>query len=259
MSSQNREAFMHDRFRISWSIPILAVVLGGCQSHTRPAALDQARHDYEAGQFVKAEAGARQAMSAATGPDRAEAAYLAGLSSFRLGSIHTAETNFLIAAESSDRQVAARAQSMLGVIRLKQRRPSEAAVLFASAEPMLTGEDARQLARYAAIANQQAGDYTASRQWSSKSVSLGASPAGGSFSLQVGAFRERDHAERAAAEARLVADPQGLGPVRIVTSADERGRQLFLVQFGSFGSRSAAAGVRQRLGKLQYIVTLAGS
>jgi hypothetical protein len=70
----------------------------------------------------------------------------------------------------------------------------------------------------------------------------------------VGAFSDKTRAQRAADEANTVARKDGLGPVRILNRRDDRGKPLYLVQFGFFTSRDAAAAARTRIGKLEYIV-----
>ena len=74
------------------------------------------------------------------------------------------------------------------------------------------------------------------------------------FTIQVGAFHQRRHAEKAAADATALAASHGLSPVSIVPRGDGRGRTLFYVHFGRFATRGEAADTRARLGRQQYIV-----
>ncbi len=150
---------------------------------------------------------------------------------------------------------AAKARATLGLVEFAQDRPAQAAEAFAVAWPALHGPDARQAARFAAAAHRQLGDDHAAAVWARRARTPPDRPQRrGSFTIQVGAFRERDRAERAAVDAAEVAEETGFGPVRIVTRSDHRGTALYVVQLGSFGTRMEAASARERVGNLQYIV-----
>lgn len=238
---------------------LLLFLAGGCEttgssSGSGGGLMSRALSDYEAGRYETAAGGAEEAMQSASGPQREDAAYLAGLSAYRLGRTEDAEGRLLTAAGSSRPETAGKAKAMLGIIRLDQNRPREAVDLFEAASRTLTGSDGMRAAEHARIARQRAGipETSDSRQYAlapSESASVA-----GLFALQVGAFRDADGADRAARSAQAIADRAGLGPVRIVPGADERGGRLYLVQFGRFASRSAAAAARSELGSLEYIV-----
>lgn len=187
--------------------------------------------------------------------DAGRADYLAGLSAYRLGDNEQAHRRLTAAAAGLTGEDAAKARAALGIVELEQDRPAEAAEAFAAAWPALRGEDARQAARFAAAANQQIGDDETAAAWDrrARETADSARP-GGSFTIQVGAFRERDRAERAAVDAAEVAGNMGFAPVRIVTRSDRHGSVLYVVQLGVFDTRTEAASARRRVGNLQYIV-----
>lgn len=160
-------------------------------------------------------------------------AYVEGLRAYRLGDAATAEASFEAAAAGTDPDAACRARAALGLMFLEQDRPAEAAPLLAAAAGGLSGTDAERAAWFASVARRRAG-----------------TDGNEGFTLQVGAFRERPRAEKAAKSARR----HGVSPVRITPRADERGRTMFLVQLGRYDTRAAAAEARQRLGELGYIV-----
>ncbi len=83
---------------------------------------------------------------------------------------------------------------------------------------------------------------------------MSAEGGGGRFSLQAGAFRQRKHADKAARNVAQVVQQHGLGGIRIIESRDDRGRILYLVQFGAFQTRSAASNARRLVGRLEVIV-----
>ena len=238
---------------------LLLFPLAGCESTPQAGTLNQALTEYEAGQYALAHRHASDAMRSPDDREREEGAYLAGLSAYRLGRLDDAERLLLTASRADEAATAARAKATLGLIRLDQDRPREAAELFREAEPDLDGLDARQAARYADAACRTAGlaspprTRTSSPGPPSGSVDAPAGPSS-TFALQVGAFQDRLRAERAAADAAPVAGSAGLGRVRIIPRTNGRGRQLYVVQLGRFGSRREAAAARTSLDRPDYIV-----
>ena len=137
-------------------------------------------------------------------------------------------------------------------------------MLLAEASGALTGENSRQAAYQAALAHQVAGDESSAGNWlriadahrttGQRALAISSRARAGRFSLQAGAFRERQHADNAARGVADVADQHGFGGVRVIESLDERGRILYFVQFGGFESRSAASSARRLIGRLDVIV-----
>ena len=195
---------------------------------------------------------------------RDQAAYLAGLSAYQLGDMYGAQQQLTTAVESSDRTTAGKAKAVLGLVRVDQHRPGDAGVLLAEASEALTGEDSRQAAYQASRAYQEAGDETSARVWQriadggqtpgQQVLAMSSRANAGRFSLQAGAFRQRKHADDAARKVAQVVQQHGLGGIRIIESLDERGRILYLVQFGEFQTRSAASDARRLVGRLEVIV-----
>ena len=174
---------------------------------------------------------------------------------YQLGDNEEARRRLTVAVTELEGEDAAKARAALGLVELSQHRPEAAGDAFAVAWPLLRGDDARQAARFAAAAYDQTGDNQAAADWDRIAREHDhRAPGPGSFTIQVGAFRQRDRAERAAVDAAEVAEDMGFAPVRIVTRNDRRGNVLYVVQIGSFGTRTEAAGARRRVGNLQYIV-----
>lgn len=187
--------------------------------------------------------------------DVGRADYLAGLEAYDRGDTVRARLRLTAAVAELDGEDAAKARATLGLVELEQDRPASAAEAFALAWPALRGEDARQAALYAAAAHRQLGDDHTAAVWDRRAVTPQNQPRRhAAFTIQVGAFRERRRAERAAVDAAEVAEETGFGPVRIVTRSDRRGTALYIVQMGSFDTRTEAATARARVGNLQYIV-----
>ena len=201
--------------------------------------------------FTLLAAGCSTGGTAETG----RADYLAGLEAYERGDTDKARLRLTAAVAELEGEDAAKARATLGLVELGQDRPATAADAFSLAWPALHGEDARQAARFAAAAHRRLGDDTTAAVWERRALAQpGPVQRGGSFTIQVGAFRERSRAERAAVDAAEVAEETGFGPVRIVTRSDRRGTALYVVQLGSFDTRTQAATARARVGNLQYIV-----
>jgi hypothetical protein len=239
------------------TFPVLAVALlalAGCSStgKTQGAAeLTLAVDDYNAQRYDAARQRAER-LRHSGGRVAAQAAYVQGISAYRLGADDEAARALTEAAGKSRGQDAGRARAALGLVAIRQGRTTLAVESFRAASNDLTGEDARLATAWAI----HAGSGT-----SGVPVPAGSTvPAGadGSFTIQVGAFHGRPRAESAAQAAQELGERHGVAPVRIVQRHDHRGEPLFIVQLGCFASRLEAADARSRVGNLQYIVAALG-
>ncbi len=243
---------------------LTAAPVGGCKSAPRARSLNSALADYQAKRYRLAEQQAAAIARQTRGLMRDKAAYLAGLSAYQLGDLYEAQRQLATAVMSTDQTTAGKAKAVLGLVRIKQHRPHDAAVLLAEASGALTGENSRQAAYQAALAYQEAGDKTSAGTWlriadaqqptGQRSLAISPRARAGRFSLQAGAFRRRQHADNAARSVADVAQQHRLGGVRVIESRDDRGRLLYFVQFGRFESRSAASSARRLIGRLDVIV-----
>lgn len=242
----------------------------GCDNNQRTSGLDVAISQYEAGRYRESFDAAVRTQRGAQNPERARAAYVAGLAAYHLNQPDEAERRFLVAQESPEPETAGRARAMLGTIRMDQDRPLAAAEEFKAAARLLTGRDANEAAYRAGQAYQAGGDFSSARaQFTiagsrANDADLRASAneqlTRTGFAIQVGAFRDRANADTAAQEAQAIADRYGLGDVRIIAQTNARNRPaetLYVVQFGQFGTRANADEMRQRIGNLRWIVTRA--
>lgn len=232
--------------------------------------LNAAVADYQAGRYdaahSKSLSAMREAASDGQAASRDHAAYLAGLSAFRMRQFDEAETRLLTAAQSDDPQTLGRSKALLGLIRIEQNRPAAAAEYLRDAAQLLEGSEAAEARYQASMAYEQAGNPAAARSVASAvpgsppaSTSSSQGPSANSsaigvFAIQVGAFADLTNAQSAAAEARALASQHRLGDVRIVPRKDSRTRTLYVVQFGEFSSRIEAENARRQLGRLNYIV-----
>jgi hypothetical protein len=233
------------RLRAARPAAVLVLAVAGCAA--RPPGLDAAIADYEAGRFDEARAGALESSSRSQGTARDSALYLAGVSAYRLGDIEDAEQHLITAARSSDDELAARAQAMIGLVDLARDRPLIAASAFDAAAPDLPEADADAARRKAAEARAAAG----------APARIPAAQDGdrGPFALQVGAFAEITRAKRAAEEVERAASRAGLGAARVAPHADGRGRRLYYVQVGRFATKDEAVRARAAMRRHDLIVT----
>jgi len=245
----------HPRVFRVLTLPLALLLLLGCESgqKTSSGGLDLAVQDYQSQAYEQSRERATGAMRTSRGADRERAAYIAGLSAFELGMIDEAERRFMTASRSADPEVQSKSKAMLGQIRLNQGRYQDAARFLNEAAGGLASEDARQARQLADQARQMSsGDSSAGVFRIETAQAVAVTDSG--FALQVGAFRERSRANRAADEARQTVEGNGLGPVKVIPSTDDRGRRLYLVRVGHFETRRAAADARQRIGRLDFIV-----
>jgi hypothetical protein len=227
----------------------------GCASTPSGGTVDGAVTVYGEARYEDALTLATEAMRTPNATDRADAAYIAGLAAYRMGDTDEAERRLLKAVDAPDATTAAKARAMLALVRLDQHRPREAAELFQKAVTDLPPEDAVHARRYGGAAAREAGlTDSFSTTLADDAVFDEMEVSDGSFTLQVGAFRERKRARSAAAAAEPRTVAAGIGRPRVLSRADAARRTMFVVQVGRFETRGAAAGMRAHLGLPHAIV-----
>ncbi|MGI9014904.1 MAG: SPOR domain-containing protein [Phycisphaerales bacterium] len=231
----------------------LPLATAGCEGPGAGSQLDGSIAAYDASQFDVARMGALDVMRSAASPQREEAAYLAGMSAYRLRDIDDAERLFMTAAKSSDATVKGRSTAMLGVIRIDQGRSPDAAHYFATAAAMLPDRD--EVRRAQELARDGGAAMNAQSNSGRDTLQVAPDTSEARYTIQVGVFTQKANAESAQRNAEATARQHGLGPVRIVTRADSRSNQtLYVVQFGSFASEATAQASRARIGRGDFIV-----
>lgn len=261
------------------------LVLWGCESGGQNA-LDRSIVAYDAGDYAQAyDLADDAATNARATKDADEAAYLAGMSAYRLGRYRDAERWLAQAARSGDRWIAGQAGVTLGSTQLRLGRPAEAGRTFARAAEKLDDEEARRARLAAGNAFRDIGDTTrADEQFRlagatsataprSASAPVGASPsprgatsptappvaATGDFTLQGGAFRDESKARARAEELRSRSVRAGLGEPRVLSKRAADGTLLFVVQMGAFRDRPSANSALGRLGADGVVVIRASA
>ena len=226
----------------------LAALTTGCASPPASTNTSAAEAAYRRGDFEAAERLAQQAERDSHGLAREEAAYLAGLSAAKQGDLDTASRNLRIAAASSDRDLAARANASLGSV--EQARGEHAASLAAFREATASPDP-----WVADRADRLSGGGSAT---AATAISASSSPTSG-FAVQAGAFSTQEAARQRAASLADTVRRAGLGEPRVVPIRDRRGRTLWAVQIGSFPDRRQAGSMRERLGHPEWAIEAIGS
>ena len=236
----------------------------GCSNSSSTAGLAPAMKHYEAGSLSLAKMEAQQVYERQDG-DHWEAAWVIGLCNQRLGRMTAARVDFELAAESPDPTLAARARAMLGQNLMDSGQPEAAAIQFEHAWPDLTGEDRRQCAEHASNAWAAAGRQDQAQRWQSladspdrpaaaNTTTAQATNDQGRFTIQAGAYRDADGAQRARTELANRTNSAGFDSPTIRTRTDRHGTTLYLVQIGTFQSRHAAQSAMRSLRDRNLIV-----
>lgn len=242
-----------------WLAALLLAVgaLTACGSTTsRASDLDQAIDAYESGRYSAAAKHGEAAMRAPS--TRPEGAYVAGLSAYRTGDLDKAASYFKTAIDSAHEApaCAGRARASLGLVYLDQGRPQDAIPPLRLAYTELSGVDRAEAARHLSQAFDDLGDGSSAARWRERAGGTALARTGsGRFAIQVGAFRRIEGARTAAVSASGDARRAGYDEPRVVESSDQIGGVRYFVRFGSFASRTDAEAARQRIGRLDYIVT----
>jgi hypothetical protein len=256
-------------FSRHFTIGLVLTVLGctaGCSSSSSTASLDPAMQHYEAGSLSLAKMEAQRIYERQDG-DRWQAAWVIGLCNQRLGRMTAARVDFELAADSPDPTLAAKARAMLGQNLMDSGQPELAAIQFEHAWPNLTGEDRRQCAEHASNAWAAVGRQDQAQRWqaladtpehsgttTTAAVTSDTPATHGRFTIQAGAYRDADGAQRARSDLASRASTAGFDAPTIRTRTDRHGTTLYLVQVGNFQSRHAAQSAMRSLRDRNLIV-----
>lgn len=252
----------------------------------------EAETSYNAGRYeeayqqaLEAEKAARDAGGSGQNAQVASAAYLAGMSAYRLDRLDEAERQLGTAVEAGEGEAKGRALAQRGAVFLRQGRFMAAAVDYDQASDLLSGEDAAKAraqadsARRAASAGSGGGPFVHPDPSTGLSISASTTPggpaagggrgaasgqsAGGapplpplrtSWTLQVACFRDRAAAERQAKALTPTTKAQGLGAPKILPEENPSLGPVYCVVIGEFATREGADQAKQRLGRSEYFV-----
>lgn len=241
-------------FALTCAISAALLALGGCASNTPAGSaslprMDTIMADYEAGHFLQAYTGAVSLYRRAVVPERDEAAYLAGLSAYRLQRYEDADRYLSPLVRIAGPDVAGRAAGTMGLVELERGRYREAADYFKKAADRLTGQGKAEAAYRAGLAYKESNLFSLARvqfiiaRGASKDAAFLAKVdrelKTSGYTLQLGVFAGRSNAETMVREFKS-GRGASIGEPRIVTAQGDRGETLYYVQVGVFNSYSAA-------------------
>lgn len=238
---------------------VMGGFVGGCQQmqrltpDVRDATTAYEQEDYETA-FSKGAAVARSGRDR----ERALGAYIAGMSARRMGDTANAARYLARAANAEDDSLAADAAATLGIMYSEQGRYADAAHALLKAAELYTGEDRARAYFHAGIAQQKLGRWPQARTnlilaraasrdpqfWQRVEEQLNVT----GYTIQTGAFRDPDNAQRAAAELAQRARAAGLSEPRLVRSTGSAAGEVTLVQVGEFATFASARTFRDRIG-----------
>ena len=236
---------------------------GGC-ARARVTDVDRVYRVYESGDYSGAYKLAREAESYGPADRRLDAAYVAGLSAYRLNRLTTAAQYLTRAAGSADRRLSGDAMASLGMVYGQMGRYGDATRVLLQAADRLDGHDAANAYYYAAVMQRKNGQWPQARTNLILARSL--SPDAGFrervdrelhvavYTLQTGAFASAANARRAAHRLVPEAARLQLGAPRVVQTTAHNGRPMALVQVGRFDTYDGAVSARQRLGQGAIVV-----
>lgn len=190
--------------------------------------------------------------------DRYEAAYLAGLSAQTLGQLTNADKMLNKAKASPDPSLATDAADALGLVYSQQERYAEAQRELLWAAERLDGERKARAYFYAGIAQQKLGLWSQSRTTLVLARGLTRDAAFKTqidqqvnvtgWTLQLGAFTDRDSARSLAESIAGQSRDMGLGLPRLVNGTTGDGEAVTFVHVGQFTSYQSATRYRDVLG-----------
>lgn len=166
-----------------------------------------------------------------------EAQYLIGMCEFQRKRVNASKEWFVQSEQSSNPEVRAKSQAMLGIIARSEGDVDEANKLFVAASTHLKGMDKQH-----AVA---------------KSNGASTTPTYSSdfFTLQFGAFRNEQNANEALQKLKTDLAQKGIRQSWVKPNTDQYGNKLYLVQAGKFVTRNSAS-TRKKQGDLPQCIVV---
>lgn len=235
----------------------MAFTAVGCAGRAR-ADIVTARAALDAGNYQEAYDVSSRVLNRSGGTARHEAAYLAGLSAYRLKRFSEAEELLTMAASTNTSQLRGKSMAMLGLVYIDGGRLDVAARTLSKAAEFLTGQDRANAYFYAAVASQRlnrpaeartlmmlAARYNVENDMGDR-ITQALRTTG--YTIQIGIFA--DAAQARAAGERLLGRSQslGIGYPRVEHRKRADGQVIHLLQIGRFSTFNAAAAKRHELG-----------
>ncbi len=245
---------------------------GGCAAPGRGASpnaaptIESITADYDAGRFQQAYTDAVTLSRRSDLATRDQAAYLAGLSAYRMQQYASVDRYLSPLVHSRDPEVAGRAAGTLGLADMERGNYREAATHFKQAADRFRGQEKAEAAYRAGLAYREAN--LASQARVQFLIARGASNDAAfqakvdrelrtnGFTLQLGVFAGRSNAESVVESFGRTPAAGQLGPASIMTAKGDRGETLYYVHVGIFNSFSAALRARDSINQPAIVRTM---
>lgn len=243
---------------------VLTVWLVGCQA-SPPVTVATARAAFAAGDFERAYRDAAHVSLSRRDALGAEAAYLAGMSAYRLRRLGSAKQYLRIAADSDQVAVTGNALAMLGMIHVGQGRYDRASEALLAAAERVDGQDRANAYFYAAVAEQKLQRWANARAYLTLARQLSGDEAfrqraaaqlrQTGWAIQLGTFDTEAQAQAAADQ--LATNPRlpNIGSPTVARIVDRDGDPKYVVRCGQFSTFTTAAAKRRELSLNDAVVT----
>ena len=262
----SKVSFMIRQFRYHKSffgaLVFTAILAVGCEGPEKVdmGAIDRQYSQGDYPQAYKMASNAVNSMDSGAGPLREEAAYIAGLSASQLKDWSRADRYLAIASRSSDKELSGKALAQRGLVANKRGNYDASARYLSQAAGKLNGQDRANCYYHAAVAEQKLGRWPKSRTHLTMARSSSKDPAFrkrvdqqrkvSGYAIQLGAYRDRNNAQKYAKDQAVKLQGLSLRPTRIVVTSD----RLYRVQVGQFKTQALAKNAAVRMGNDKPII-----
>lgn len=262
-----------DRLGVVTLVLHALLVVGACASDgggtsgssgTRSSAAEA----YDRGSYRTALRQAEVEYRKSSGAKKEAAALTAGLAAHALDNDAEARRWLTPLVDSSDRQIAGRADAALGLIEADAGNNEQAVVLLTDAARVLPGDAGARAEFYAAESYAHMGRLDAARAGYRLASTRATDPElqrliaerlhTGGYTIQLGAFRSVENARKLASEMRARCVATGIGAPVVVARARPGAAPLQTVRVGGFSSPDEAKRALLRLGAPGIVTTTSG-
>lgn len=252
----------------------IGMLLSGCGGSKKPSTnnsrqtsknitLPEALGNYRAGRYEEAYQQAVILKSRLAGDQAHEAAFVAGMSAFRLDREDDALKHLTPLSDNRSDTITGPSCATLGLIWARRADHPRALDYFTKATRRLKGNDLAQAYYHMAITEQKLGLYAQAKPHLVLAVSNATDSVlrsaaedrmkSSGFTIQFGAYSSQRNAEQR--RQQVLGDTQraGLGQPWVLATVS-RNKQIYVVQAGRFGTYEAALGASRKLGRNDVVV-----
>lgn len=248
-------------------VGLLGSGAGGCASNR--SKYPNSRAAYDAGAYSDALTLSQSESSKSRGARQEEAELIAGMSARNLNKLPEAERHLKPLTTSADKAIAGRASAEMGIIEAQRGHHEASLRYFDDAGDKLEGDDAARAMFQAGESAMAAGRTEMARLQYRRALERTSDPTLRNtiesrlslkgFTLQVGAFASRINADKAVTKAMPVAQRLKIEAPRVLTRVGPNGRDLFVVQMGTFTSERDAQMACKRAGAGVVVARVTGN